>query len=99
LLRLPYEVKAMFRDWLAVHAPLKAERVMAVLNAARGGRDNDPRFGQRMRGEGAYAQLLQQRFAVAVRRHGLNSTHHELRCDLFVPPARPATFTPQMPLF
>jgi DNA repair photolyase len=72
LLRLPHEVKDLFRDWLEVHAPLKAAHVMSMVQQARGGKDNDPRFGARMRGQGAYAELIARRFRVATRRLGLD---------------------------
>ena len=72
LLRLPYEVKTLFRDWLQRHYPLKAAHVMSRVQAMRDGRDNDPRFGSRMRGAGEFAALLKQRFDVACRRAGLN---------------------------
>ena len=72
LLRLPYELKDLFREWLEHNEPLKAKHVMSRLQAMRGGRDNDPRFGMRQRGEGEYAQLLAQRFAAACTRLGLN---------------------------
>jgi DNA repair photolyase len=72
LLRLPYELKDLFREWLEHNEPLKAKHVMSRLQAMRGGRDNDPRFGVRQRGEGEYAQLLAQRFAAACARLGLN---------------------------
>ena len=86
-LRLPYELKDLFRDWLQTHAPLKADRVMAAIQDARGGKDNNSDFGQRMSGTGVFAELLRQRFAVAVRRHGLNSARgNGLRTDLFRPP-------------
>src|SRR5262245_24972065 len=52
LLRLPYELKDLFREWLEQNEPLKAAHVMSRLHAMRGGRDNDPRFGHRQRGEG-----------------------------------------------
>jgi DNA repair photolyase len=71
LLRLPLEVKALFREWLAAHVPLRAAHVMALVNDLRGGRDNDPRFGHRLRGEGPYAQLLSVRFQAACRRFGI----------------------------
>ncbi|MFP5505192.1 MAG: PA0069 family radical SAM protein [Gammaproteobacteria bacterium] len=67
LLRLPHEVKDLFRDWLARHAPLKAEHVMRRLRDCRGGRDYDARFGSRMRGEGIFAELLAQRYRKAAR--------------------------------
>jgi len=87
LLRLPYEVRDLFVTWLQEHFPLRAERVMGVLRDARGGKDNDPRFGLRMRGDGPYASLLKQRVARACREHGLSGRRQmELRTDLFRPP-------------
>jgi DNA repair photolyase len=71
LLRLPYELKDLFREWLEQHEPLKARHVWSRLHDMRGGRDNDPRWGHRQRGEGQYAELLAQRFAAACRRYGL----------------------------
>ncbi len=65
LVRLPWEVKDIFRAWLERHYPLKAAHVMARLNEMRGGRDNDPRFGTRMSGEGLLAELVRRRFGVA----------------------------------
>jgi DNA repair photolyase len=79
LLRLPYEVKALFRDWLERHYPLKAKHVMSRVQAMRGGRDNDPQFGSRMRGEGEFAALLAQRFAIAKRRIGFETRDRMLR--------------------
>ncbi len=72
LMRLPHEVKTLFRDWLQRHYPLKAAHVMSRVQAMRGGRDNDPEFGSRMRGTGEFAGLLKQRFNVACRKAGLN---------------------------
>jgi DNA repair photolyase len=71
LLRLPYELKDLFREWLEQHHPLKASHVWSRLHDMRGGRDNDPRWGLRQRGEGQYADLLAQRFAAACMRYGL----------------------------
>ncbi|HEY1076231.1 MAG TPA: PA0069 family radical SAM protein [Fontimonas sp.] len=73
-LRLPYEVKDLFRDWLQTHVPLKAEHVMSLVQQMRGGKDNDPNFGSRMRGQGDYAQVLRQRFNLACRRLGMNAS-------------------------
>ena len=73
LLRLPWEVKDLFKNWLEQHAPLKAAHIMARIRDMRGGRENDPRFGRRMKGEGQFAELLRARFAVACRRLGLNA--------------------------
>src|SRR6266699_2776680 len=71
--RLPWEVKDLFRYWLERHYPLKAKHVMARIRDMRGGRDNDPNFGSRMKGEGQFAELLRNRFALACRRLGLNA--------------------------
>ncbi|HSW13168.1 MAG TPA: PA0069 family radical SAM protein [Solimonas sp.] len=71
MLRLPYEVKQLFREWLQVHHPQRAEHVMSLVQQMRGGKDNDPRFGLRMTGQGEYAQVLAQRFKLAVSRLGL----------------------------
>jgi DNA repair photolyase len=73
MLRLPHEVKTLFRDWLAQHYPLRAEHVMSLIRQVRGGRDNDPEFGSRMRGTGHIATLLARRFELACTRLGLNT--------------------------
>jgi len=85
--RLPHEVAPLFRAWLETHFPDRAGKVMAIVQSLRGGRDNDPGFHSRMRGQGVWGQLLRNRFAVACRRHGLTGGHPRLRCDLFRPPA------------
>jgi DNA repair photolyase len=72
LLRLPFEVASLFENWLREHYPERAERVLNHVREMRGGRLNDPRFGHRMRGEGAYAAMVGARFARACRRLGLN---------------------------
>jgi len=87
LLRLPWEVKALFKDWLERHYPLKSKHVMARIRDVRGGRENDPDFGSRMRGEGEFAELLRRRFEVACRRLGLNGAGRAgLDCSKFRPP-------------
>jgi DNA repair photolyase len=73
LLRLPWEVKDLFREWLERNYPLKAKHVMSRVHEMRSGRDNDPCFGSRMIGAGKFAELLEQRFAIACRRIGFNS--------------------------
>jgi DNA repair photolyase len=87
LLRMPYETKDLFDDWLQAHAPLRKEHVLSLVRQCRGGRLNDPTFGRRMRGEGAYAKLIAKRFAVARRKHGLEPIDRALRTDLFEPPS------------
>lgn len=71
LLRLPYEVKNLFREWLATHFPERADHVMSLIRQSRGGKDYQSEFGTRMRGRGAYADLIARRFALACRRLGL----------------------------
>lgn len=87
-LRLPREVSALFQQWLAAHAPDREAKVMARVRELHGGQDYDPAFGKRMRGEGLWADLLAQRFQVAVDRLKLSVKLPALRCDLFAPPAR-----------
>ena len=74
LMRLPWEVKNLFRNWLETHYPLKAQHVMSRVHQMRGGRDNDPNFGSRMRGNGEFADLLRKRFDIACARIGFNTT-------------------------
>ena len=73
MLRLPREVAPLFRDWLEVHYPLRAAHVMSLVRQIRGGRDNEPRFGVRMGGQGEFADLIRRRFALACQRLGLNT--------------------------
>jgi DNA repair photolyase len=97
LLRLPLEVKDLFEAWLVEHYPLKAERVMSVIRDTRGGKAYDSTWGQRMRGKGAFAELIQARFNNALRKHGLQDSElPQLRTDLFQPPSRA---TPQLSLW
>ncbi|HEY4137216.1 MAG TPA: PA0069 family radical SAM protein [Casimicrobiaceae bacterium] len=95
LLRLPREVAPLFRKWLDAHYPLRAAHVMSIIHDLRGGRDNDPRFGSRMRGSGEYAALIERRFALAVNRLGLNRERTPMDTTRFkappiVSPASPA---------
>ena len=87
-LRLPLEVAPLFRDWLDRIHPGKAAHVMSRIQAMRGGRDNDPRFGSRMRGRGIEAELMRQRFRLALRRHGLTRQGPVLDCSRFAPPPK-----------
>jgi DNA repair photolyase len=87
LLRLPHEVKQLFRAWLEQHLPLRAAHVMSLVQQARGGRDNDPRFGSRMRGAGPWAELLRARFELARKRLGFSAERGpELDTGKFCPP-------------
>jgi DNA repair photolyase len=98
LLRLPHELKIIFREWLAEHYPDRAKHVMSLINQSRGGKDYDSQFGTRMRGTGPYAELLRIRFDLAKRKLGFSGAEerYELDTSLFRPPQGP---TPQLSLF
>jgi DNA repair photolyase len=87
LIRLPWEVRPIFKEWLEKHFPLRAEHVMSRIRDMREGRENDPEFGSRMVGKGTLAELLSQRFRKAIQRYGLDRDIHDLDCSLFVPPS------------
>ncbi len=89
-LRLPHEVKDIFTEWLQVHFPDRAARVMALVREASGGRDYDNRFGIRQTGRGPYADMLGKRFRAACRRFGLETGRQEpkLDCSQFDPPGQ-----------
>jgi DNA repair photolyase len=72
LIRLPYEVKDLFEEWLARHFLDRAAHVMSLIRQMRGGKEYDSKFGARMRGEGEYANLLASRFKLACKRYQLN---------------------------
>jgi DNA repair photolyase len=97
LLRLPHELKILFREWLAEHYPDRAKHVMSLINQARGGKDYDSQFGTRMRGTGPYAELLRTRFDLAKRKLGFLGAEqrYELDTTLFRPPRAD---TPQLSL-
>ena len=99
MLRLPLEVAPLFRDWLAVHYPLRAAHVMSIVRQIRGGRDNEPRFHARMGGQGEFADLIRKRFAIACKRLDLNSDRDPpLDTTRFRPPAAPGAAA-QLDLF
>ncbi len=74
VLRLPWELKDLFRDWLALNVPERAEHVMSLIRQMRGGKDNEAAFGKRMRGEGPFADLIRQRFRRACREFGFDES-------------------------
>jgi DNA repair photolyase len=84
LVRLPHEVKQLFEQWLERHYPLRAARVLARIREARGGELYRAEFGERMRGRGPYAELIQRRFAVAVKRYGLSRERYPFDTHRFV---------------
>lgn len=95
VLRLPWEVAPLFKQWLELHYPQRAARVMHRIQDMRGGKDYDSDFATRMKGTGAWADLLAQRFRKAVDRIGFNAKKPAPRfpVDLFRPPAPPGQGT------
>ena len=89
LLRLPHELKQVWREWLELHYPERAAHVMSLIRQMRGGKEYDSRFGVRSRGEGPFAQLLAQRFAKAHARLGFTRTP-PLDTSKFVAPRKPS---------
>jgi DNA repair photolyase len=87
VLRLPWEINALFQEWLQLHYPQRADRVMARVRDMRGGKDYDSAWGQRMKGDGLWADLLRQRFEKTCAKLGLNRVRHELDLTQFVRPA------------
>ena len=85
LVRLPFDVKTLFQEWLQTHYPDRAERVLSLIRETRNGKLYDATYGQRRTGEGVYADLLAQRFALAKKRYGFGG-HPALRADLFQAP-------------
>jgi DNA repair photolyase len=86
MMRLPLEVKDLFKEWLEDNFPDRAAKVMAQVRDMRGGRDNDPNFGTRMTGTGVYAWTTGRRFQMTAERLGLDMSRARLRTDLFRPP-------------
>ncbi|MEO6636158.1 MAG: PA0069 family radical SAM protein [Devosia sp.] len=86
LLRLPGEVREIFREWMLRHYPDRVKHVMSLVRETRGGKDYDAAWGTRMTGDGVYAELMQQRMHKAKQRYGLDRKLPALRTDLFVPP-------------
>lgn len=95
LVRLPLEIKDLFREWLEHNAPDRARRVLELIRQTRGGELYDSRFGVRMRGTGTYADLLARRYQVAARRLGLDAPLPPLDRSQFTRPPQRG----QLPLF
>lgn len=87
VLRLPWELSPMFRQWLDLHYPDRALRVMARVQEMRGGKDYDADFAQRMRGSGVWADLIRQRFDKTCARLGFNTEREPLDTSRFRPQA------------
>jgi DNA repair photolyase len=89
VLRLPFEIKDLFHEWLVQHVPDRAARVINLIREMRGGKDYDAQWFQRGRGQGPLADLISQRFRKAAARLGLNTSRPPLRTDLFRPSVSP----------
>ena len=87
VLRLPWEVAPLFRQWLGLHYPQRAERIMARIHDMRGGKDYDSNFATRMKGSGLWSELIRQRFEKTAHRIGFNRQRIELDTGRFRPPA------------
>lgn len=96
LLRLPLEIKDLFREWLESELPDRARHVMSLIRSMRGGKDYDPEWGKRMTGSGPYAEMMSQRFRLAVRKLGFNRQRAQLSTAKF---RRPPQTGDQLPLF
>jgi DNA repair photolyase len=86
MLRLPLEVRDLFREWLLTHFPDRLRHVMSLVQSFRDGKDNDSTWGRRMTGTGPYAAMVGRRFEIASARLGFPKTRMRLRADLFTPP-------------
>jgi DNA repair photolyase len=89
VLRLPWEVSPLFRQWLELHYPQRAQRIMARIHDMRGGKDYDSDFATRMKGSGPWAELIAQRFQKATRRLGFNRERVNLDTSAFRRPGLP----------
>ncbi len=83
VLRLPWELAPLFRQWLELHYPQRAGRIMARIQEMRGGKDYDSDFATRMTGSGEWANLIRQRFEKACRRLGFNRERMALDTSQF----------------
>ena len=88
LLRMPLEIKELFREWLEVRQPGKAKHVMALIRRMRGGKDYDAQWNTRMKGTGPYAEMIARRSHMAVKKLGLNLQTTPLAINSFRRPAR-----------
>jgi DNA repair photolyase len=98
IMRLPHELKDLFKEWLVAHYPQRAGHVISIVRQMRGGKENDPSFHTRQSGTGKFAGLIESRFEVACRRFGLNGhgagrKSPELDCSRFSPPGAASQMT------
>ncbi len=99
-LRLPLELREIFREWLAVNFPDKLTRTLSLTQSMHGGKDYDSQWGRRMAGSGPYAWMIGRRFEIAARKLGYRERPLELRGDLFRAPVPAGAAEPrQLSLF
>jgi DNA repair photolyase len=91
VLRLPGELRDMFREWLQVHYPDRLKRAVSLMQSMREGKDYEAQWGRRMAGSGPYAWMIGRRFEMATRRLGFHETSRPLRTDLFRKPTLKAS--------
>ena len=90
LLRLPLEVRDLFREWLTANYPDRVEHVFKLIRDMRGGKDYDSTWGKRQKGSGPYAWMLGRRFEIACEKLGLNKNRNSLTTEHFEPPIKRA---------
>jgi len=98
-LRLPQELRDLFREWLEVNFPDKLKHTMSLVQSMQGGKDYESQWGRRMAGSGPYAWMIGRRFEIAARKLGYAEKPHVLRTDLFAPPQIAADGARQLTLF
>jgi DNA repair photolyase len=99
VLRLPLELRDMFREWLQVHFPDRLNRVVSLVQSMHSGKDYESQWGRRMAGSGPYAWMIGRRFEMATQRIGYNEARQVLRCDLFRPSRQEPEKGAQLSLF
>jgi DNA repair photolyase len=99
MLRLPLELRDIFREWLLVHYPDRLRHSLSLVQSTRGGKDYDAQWGKRMAGSGPYAWMIGRRFEIAATRLGFNQSSARLRCDLFHAPEGETKGPKQLSLF
>jgi DNA repair photolyase len=88
LLRLPLEIKDLFREWLDANEPGRSKHVMSLIRQMRGGKDYDSQWHTRMKGTGPYAEMIARRFQLVVKKLGLNREHAPLVLNRFERPRK-----------
>ncbi|MEM7425370.1 MAG: PA0069 family radical SAM protein, partial [Pseudomonadota bacterium] len=89
ILRLPHELRELFREWLESEFPDRAKHVFSLVKSMREGKEYDSTFGKRLKGVGPYAWSIGRRFEIMAKRLGMNEAKRDLRTDLFARPAQP----------